>query len=133
MAYNPAIYSPYAPQAIVPPQPIVPMQPMAQQPQPSNGLVFIDGIEGAQMYPQAPDSVSQPLFLKSEDAFIVKTTDAGGAASLKKYSFTEIPLNDKNESELYVTKDYFDSQITELKETINDQRTASEQPSSIEQ
>ena len=112
MAYNPALYNPYGLQT--------------QQVQPTNGLVWIDGIEGAQMNQMAPDSVSPPLFLKEEDSIIIKTTDGGGAASLKKYSFSEVPLQ-QNDSELYVTKEYFDAKIGEITEAINGKHIASEQ------
>mgnify|MGYP006916039939 CR=1 FL=1 len=127
MAYNPALYSPYGMQ----------LQPQQMQPampaQPSNGLVWIDTIEGAQMYRMAPDSVSPPLLLKDEDAFIVKTTDGGGAATLKKFSFTEVPLTEEKDSELYVTKEYLDKWGNQMMEAINGKRTASEQSNTNKQ
>lgn len=88
MAYNPSLYNPYG----VP----VPQQPV-------NGLVSIDSEDSWQMYPLPPNSVSQPLFLTNEDAFIIKRTDGAGVGTAKKYSYTEIPLGGED-SELYVTK-----------------------------
>ena len=112
MAYDPSLYNPYGLQ--------MPQQPV-------NGLVSIDSIEGGEMYPLPPNSVSPPLFLNNENAFIVKRTDGGGAYSLKKYTFAEEELPGANE-ELYVTKEYFDSQIAEIKEAINGKRIVPEQP-----
>jgi len=117
MAYNPNLYNPYSQQ---------PMQPMASV----NGLVRIDGIEGAQMYPLPPNSVSPPLMLGSDNIFFIKTTDGGGAATIKAYKFEEIPVPtpgqiDENK---FVTREYLDSRISQLMEAINGQHSIPEQP-----
>ena len=112
MAYDASLYNPYG--AHVRQKPI-------------NGLISIDSIEGGQMYPMPPDSVSPPLFLNEEDAFLIKRTDGGGAATLKKYSFTEVPLQDKEDSELYVTKEHFDNWANQIMEVINGKHIVSEQ------
>lgn len=122
MAYNPSLYSPYGYQ-----QPQVPQQPI-------NGLVWIDSQEGAQMYPLPPNSVSPPLLLRNENAFFVKTTDGGGAASLKRYTFDEDPIvPTNNNSGDFVTREYFDQQISHILEVIeNGQHTTSEPESAVE-
>ena len=119
MAYNPNMYMPYQPSYT---QPY--MQPNAQG---INGLVRIEGIEGAQMYQMPPNSVSPPLFLSSENAFFIKTTDGGGAATLKKYTFAEETMTDTNASD-YVTKSDFEAFANEIREAVNGQRAVPEQP-----
>lgn len=111
MAYNPNLYNPYAPQQFHPSNQVF------QPAQPVNGLVKVDGIEGAQMYQLPPNSVSPPLFLSEENAFFVKTTDGGGAATLKKYSFQEEPIAGNTNGE-FVTREYLDEKINEIMEPL---------------
>lgn len=112
MAYNPNLYSPYAGQQFQPTQQVF------QPAQPVNGLVRVDGIEGAKMYQLPPNSVSPPLFLTEENAFFVKTTDGGGAATLKKYAFQEEPMTSNTQGD-FVTREYFDQQMNNILEAIN--------------
>ena len=116
MAYDPSLYNPYG------------LQQFQPRVQPINGLIQVNGIEGAQMYQLPPGSVSPPLFLKDENAFFVKTTDDGGAASIKKYTFEEAPITNNNSTE-YVTREYFDQQMNNIMEAINGKHPVSEQPS----
>lgn len=126
MAYNANLYSPYAGQQFQPQQQI--FQPM----QPVNGLVQVDGIEGAKMFQLPPNSVSPPLFLAEENAFFIKTTDGGGAASLKKYTFQEEPISSNTNGD-FVTREYFDNKINEMMEAINGQHTVQGQPAAAGQ
>ena len=106
MAYSPSLYNPYG------------VMPMPQ----SNGQIWVEDIEGAKMYPQAPNTTSPPLYLRNENAFCIKTTDGIGALlSLEKFNFfkEELETLPKEKSELYVTKESFDSEIAEIKEFID--------------
>ena len=98
--------------------------------QPMKGLVRIESIDAARVYFLPPSSVSPPLFLSDENAFIIKTTDDIGMASLKKYRFEEIPIEDEHSSEEFITREYFDRRINEIMEVINGQYTVSEQSTS---
>lgn len=98
----------------------------ASQIQPVNGLVKIDSIEGGRMYYLPPNSVSPPLFLSDENAFLIKTTDGGGAATLKKYTFAEAELEPEN-TERFVTRDYFDDWANRIMEAINGKHPVPEQ------
>lgn len=129
MAYNPMLYNPYASQQFQPNTNVNwAYQPSAAQPQPVNGLVRIKGIEGAQMYQLPPGSVSPPLFLESENAFLIKTTDDGGAATIKKYTFEEAPMTSSEQTE-FVTREYFDQQMSNILEAINGKHPIPEQQS----
>lgn len=114
MAYTTNFYNPYGPQQF---QPTLSYQNQFQQ-QPINGLIRVDGIEGAQMYQLPPNSVSPPLFMESENSFFIKTTDGGGAATVKKYTFEEAQVADPTQ-DMYVTREYFDEQINNIMEAIN--------------
>jgi hypothetical protein len=121
MAYNPSLYNPYGN------QPMSNMFTPSYQPQqPVNGLIKVTGIEGAQMYQLPPGSVSPPLFLDSENAFFVKTTDDGGAATIKKYKFEEEPIATNGNNSEFVTREYFDQQMNNILEAINGKRAVSE-------
>ena len=78
------------------------------------------------MYPLPPNSVSKPLFLEDENAFFIKTTDGGGAATLKKYTFEEAVIEPESNSD-YVTKEYLDSRISQIMEAINGKHIVSKQ------
>lgn len=129
MAYNPSLYNPYGSQQFQPSQLYQPTYTPAYTPQqPVNGLIKVSGIEGAQMYQLPPGSVSPPLFLEDESAFFVKTTDDGGAPTIKKYTFEEAPIaNTNNNSGDFVTREYFDQQMQNIMEAINGKHTVPEQ------
>lgn len=135
MAYDPRMYNPYNSQQY---QPSIPYQsrqyqPAFQQQQPVNGLIKVKGIEGAQMYQMPPGSVSPPLFLEDENSFFVKTTDDGGAATIRKYKFEEEPMASTGSGE-FVTREYFDQQMNNILEAINGKHTVpGRQPASQEQ
>ena len=91
---------------------------------PVNGLVDVDGIEGAKAYPLPPNSTSPALFDRNKDrqTFWVKSTDSLGHYTLTQHSYQDEPLDDVQVGELYVTKEYFDSQLAEIKEALNGKR-----------
>jgi len=57
--------------------------------------------------------------LEDDNIFFIKTTDDGGAATIKAYRFEEIDLQPTNLEDKFVTKDYLDSRLDELLEAIN--------------
>lgn len=119
MPYNPNLYNPYGSQQFQPtisyPQQY---QPTMQPPQPVNGLVQIDGIQGAEMYPLPPNSVSPALFFKNEAKFAVKSTDGGGAATIRVFNFSEETLQATNSNDI-ITRQDLDAFKKEVMEAIN--------------
>ena len=126
MAYTPSLYNPYGSQQFQPTMYTSSYQPTYVPQQPVNGLIKVKGIEGAQMYQLPPGSVSPPLFLEDENAFFVKTTDDGGAATIKKYTFEEAPMVTAGSGE-FVTREYFDQQMNNILEAINGKHPVPEQ------
>jgi hypothetical protein len=101
MAYNPNFYNPY-------------YQPPIQQ-QRINGLTFIDSIEQADMYQMPPGSVSQPLFLKDSNQFVIVTFDNVGGKTKELFSFTKEKIEDPNEA---VTKADLEAFKADMMEAI---------------
>lgn len=60
-------------------------------------VVPIHGIEGAKAYPLGPNCRA-PLFDDTEDVFYIKSTDANGFPTVKKYRFEEEVTIDTNNS-----------------------------------
>ena len=60
-------------------------------------IVPIHGIEGAKAYPLGANCRA-PLFDDSDDVFYIKSTDANGFPTVKKYRFTEELIIDPNNS-----------------------------------
>lgn len=58
-------------------------------PQQDQGLIMVNGEEGARAF-QLPPNRTVPLFDKNAMMFYLKTTDAGGFGSLRRFSYTEI-------------------------------------------
>ena len=129
MVYNsPSLYNPYGSAQYQPTASYLQQyQPTFQPQQPVNGLIKVKGIEGAQMYQLPPGSVSPPLFLEEENAFFVKTTDDGGAPTIKKYTFEEAPMATSGNPGEFVTREYFDQQMNNILEAINGKHSVSEQ------
>lgn len=128
MSYNPSLYNPYGNQQYQPTTgSLMQYQPTYTPQQPVNGLIKVTDIRGAEMYLIPPGSVSPPLFLEDENAFFIKTTDDGGAATIKKYRFEEAPMTSQNQGD-FVTREYFDQKMQAIMEAINGKHPVPEQP-----
>ena len=60
-------------------------------------VVPAHGLEGAKAYPMGPNCRA-PLFDDQDDVFYIKSTDANGFPTVRKYRFTEEVLIDQNNS-----------------------------------
>lgn len=87
-----------------------------QYQQPYNALVFVNGDGGAEAFAMPPNSVAV-LFDSNADIMYYKTTDAGGYATIRRYSFAEVKSEPQQGAE-YVTTAEFQRAIDELKEAI---------------
>lgn len=100
-------------------------QPQAQQPQNNNGIIWVQGIEGAKAHPV---SAGQSVLLMDSDSncLYLKSADASGLPSLRVFDYTERmsssePQNNdmsdfmrKDDMNIYVTKEELKSTISEL-------------------
>ena len=80
--------------------------------QPQQGLIQVNGLEGARAYPLGPNS-AVPLFDANSDVMYVKRTDAGGYPTIQAYTFAPVQDTPQQQPE-YVTRQEFN----ELKEMI---------------
>jgi hypothetical protein len=90
MAYSYQDYGGYYPRfnAQPQPQPMPQAQPMAQpQPPQNNGIIWIQGIEGAKSYLVAPNTTVQ-LWDSEAQVIYLKSADASGMPSMKILDYT---------------------------------------------
>lgn len=81
---------------------------MGTQFQPSiagNQLIKVKDLDSAKAYPTSPNS-SVALFEENDDVMYIKSTDANNFPTIRKFRFTEEPLEVPNSSQ-YVTLDEF--------------------------
>ena len=94
------------------------LQQPQQVQQQNNGIIWVQGVEGAKAYQMPPNS--NVILMDNDDSkFYIKSTDAVGMATLKSFRFEEIvnvkqnsPNNAQNAN--YVTQEEF----TKLKNDI---------------
>lgn len=88
-------------------------QPQAQQPA-NNGIVWVQGQEGAKAYPVAAGN--SVLLMDSETSvFYIKSTDASGMPQpLRTFDYTERKEQNAAPTEEYVTREEFESKLAEL-------------------
>ena len=92
-------------------------QTMYQNPylvQRNNGILWVQGIEGAKAWQLAPNSNVILLDSEIEGRFYIKTSDNIGMCNLRSFTYTEVTDEPKEAIDLskYVTRE-------EFKETIN--------------
>lgn len=82
--------------------------------QPQNGIVWVQGVEGAKAYPVASGS-SVMLMDSEENVFYIKTTDQSGMPSpLRVFDYTERTDTPKVDTSAFITRDEFEKRIAEL-------------------
>lgn len=117
MAYNPNMYMPQGYQANAWNQPLQ---------APVNGLISVNGINGAKAYQMPPNSAIA-LFDANEDMMYIKTTDAAGYPTIKTFRFEAAENPEQAPAADYVSKDDFaklakqvDSIADKLKKVVVD-------------
>lgn len=101
-------------------QPFPTVQPLQSQPQQNNGIMWVQGIEGAKAYQLPPNS--NVILMDSDDSkFYIKSTDNVGMATLKTFKFEEITNSPsaQNNTQDFVTRDDFVKLKSEIGEYIN--------------
>jgi hypothetical protein len=83
-------------------------------PQPTNGLIQVNGIEGAKAYPMPPSS-AVALFDGNQDLMYVKRTDAGGYPTISTFRFEPCDQPQAAQPE-YVTREDFEALSAKVEE-----------------
>ena len=84
-------------------------------PQPQNGIQWVQGIEGAKAYQLSPNSNAQLLDSENEGIFYIKTSDNIGMCNLRVFQYQEItsqpPKQVEQDMSEYVRKDELENLI----------------------
>ena len=92
---------------------------------PNNGIIWVQGIEGAKAYQLTPNSNAVMLDSENEGTFYIKISDNVGMCNLRIFSFVEITgaaSQNAKQADMsnYVTKE-------ELNKILQEMRTTNEQ------
>ena len=94
--------------------------PVPQRPY-NNGIIWVQGYEGAKSYIMQPNSNAILLDSETEGRFYIKVSDNIGMCSLRIFNFTEVESDNQNgevidvKTSQYATK----KELNELKQLIN--------------
>lgn len=61
---------------------------------PTEGILWVQGIEGAKAYQMSPNQILQLMDSENDGIFYIKTTDNIGMANLRVFKYTEITANE---------------------------------------
>lgn len=114
---NPMVQSPYASMNF--------NKPFQQQTPQNNGIIWVQGIEGAKAYQLTPNSNAVLLDSENEGVFYIKISDNVGMCTLRIFSFVETTGTSQNtapqtDMSMYVTRD-------ELNKILDEMRASNEQ------
>ena len=96
---------------------VYPQQPQYPKPlNPNNGIIWVQGIEGAKAYQMSPNSNIQLMDSENNGIFYIKVTDNIGMANLRVFRYTEIAQQDmqKQESSVDLSEYVKKSELQEL-------------------
>lgn len=102
-----------------------------KQPEMNNGILWVQGIEGAKAYQMTPNSNVQLMDSENDGVFYIKITDNIGMATLRVFHYTEVAQQDTRKNPVsedlseYVKK----SELSDLiKSILAESEVADEQP-----
>lgn len=97
-----------------------PYMPQYQQRNYNNGIIWVQGIEGAKAYQLMPNSNAMLLDSESDGIFYIKVSDNVGMCNLRTFKFEEItnyskPSDKDIDLSQYITRDEFEKVIGGLR------------------
>lgn len=109
---------------------INPYQNHFQVPQTNNGIIWVQGIEGAKAFQMTPNSNAVLLDSDTEGRFYIKISDNIGMCSLRIFKYEEIQQGSTTQPTVdmsdYVTKAEVNDLVDKLvKERLNEESTIS--------
>ena len=89
---------------------------MNTQTQMNNGIIWVQGIEGAKAYQLRPNSNAVLLDSESEGRFYIKTADNIGMCNLRVFDYTEVTNTPTPNIDMsaYVTKEELKSILAQM-------------------
>lgn len=90
----------------------------------NNGILWVQGIEGAKAYQLMPNSNAMLLDSENDGIFYIKVCDNVGMCTLRTFKYEEVVETKKSDAPTpdltqFVTKDELKTAITELKEAMS--------------
>lgn len=79
----------------------------------SNGIIWVQGIEGAKAYQLMPNSNVVLLDSENDGRFYIKICDSVGMCTLRLFDYTEV-TEAKPQSTEYVTREEFNQLLSQL-------------------
>lgn len=95
---------------------------MYQRPQ-TNGIVWVQGIEGAKAYQLIPNSNTILMDSENDGIFYIKVSDNVGMCNLRTFKYTEITSQPTSQIDLsnYVTRQELETAIANMRGIKNEQ------------
>lgn len=108
-------------------QPQMYQNPYTNRYAPSNGIIWVQGIEGAKAYQLQPNSNAILMDSEIDGRFYIKTCDSVGMCTLRKFTYTECLESEDKPIDLsgYVTKQELDNAIAKIMGELNNEQTVS--------
>ena len=109
-------------------QPYMP-QPRYQQPQ-TNGITWVQGVEGAKAFQLIPNSNTVLLDSENDGIFYIKTSDNVGMCNLRVFKYeeiTEAPRQQQIDTSQFVTRKELEEALAKIGAT-NEQTVSATKP-----
>ena len=101
-------------------------QQMNQRYTPTNGIIWVQGVEGAKAYQLMPSSNAILLDSENEGIFYIKTSDTVGMCNLRVFKYEEIQNKPTQiDTSQFVTKAELDEIIANLKGGLKNEQSIS--------
>ena len=87
------------------------------QPPTNNGIIWVQGVEGAKAYQLPPNSNAQLLDSENDGVFYIKVSDNVGMCTLRTFKYEEVTETSNSkvpDMNAYVRKDELKSLLSEL-------------------
>ena len=97
--------------------PYINQRPYPTYPQ-QNGIVWVQGIEGAKAYQLTPNSNAMLMDSESNNRFYIKVSDNVGMCTLRIFEYNEITNTTNNNMEDYVKKSDLKNEVETLVNTM---------------
>ena len=77
----------------------------------NNGIIWVQGIEGAKAYQLAPNSNAILLDSENDGKFYIKVSDNVGMCNLRTFSYTEVTNTPTTDMSNYVTRQELETML----------------------
>lgn len=83
----------------------------------NNGIIWVNGIEGAKAYQLMPGANAVLLDSENEGMFYIKVADNVGMCTVRSFKYEEVTQTNEPKAD-YVSKDEFKAELDKLRKEI---------------